>query len=197
MLMFNSLPYKIHIWIAELRSNSSLYWLTRHTNDVTFFALLVVPFVALGLIFRFAYTDRLELEAEQQRYADLTCLARNIYFEARGESVAGQLAVAEVTMNRVASKRFPDTVCSVVHEQRWDAIRKRNVGAFSWTEFDTMPKPKGKPWQRATMLAVSAYDSEETPQVPGALFYHAERITPRWSRTKKLVAEIGRHKFYE
>ncbi len=193
MLMFNSLPYKIHIWIAELRSNSSLYWLTRHTNDVTFFALLVVPFVALGLIFRFAYTDRLELEAEQQRYADLTCLARNIYFEARGESVAGQLAVAEVTMNRVASKRFPDTVCSVVHEQRWDAIRKRNVGAFSWTEFDTMPKPKGKPWQRATMLVVSAYDNEETLQVPGALFYRAERITPRWSRTKKLVAEIGRH----
>ncbi len=195
--MFNSLPYKIDIWVARLRSSSPFYWLTHYRNDLTLFTLLGLPLVALGLIFQFAHTDRLQIEADLQRHADVTCLARNIYFEARGESVAGQRAVAEVTMNRVASKRFPDTVCSVVHEQRWDAIRKRNVGAFSWTEFDTMPKPKGKPWQRATMLAVSAYDSEETPQVPGALFYHAERITPRWSRTKKLVAEIGRHKFYE
>ncbi len=195
--MFRSLPYKMHIWVSDLRANSSFYWLTRHTNDLTFFVLLVLPFVTLGFIFRFAYTDHLEVQAEQQRQTDLTCLARNIYFEARGESVAGQHAVAEVTMNRVASKHFPDTVCSVVHEQRWDAIRKRNVGAFSWTELDSLSKPKGKPWQRATMVAVAAYDYEETPQVPGALFYHAERITPRWSRTKKLVAKIGRHKFYE
>ena len=195
--MFNSLPYKMHIWTAELRSGSPFFWLTRHTSALTFFTLLGLPFVTLGFIFRFAYTDHLEVQAEQQRQTDLTCLARNIYFEARGESVAGQHAVAEVTMNRVASKHFPDTVCSVVHEQRWDAIRKRNVGAFSWTELDSLSKPKGKPWQRATMVAVAAYDYEETPQVPGALFYHAERITPRWSRTKKLVAKIGRHKFYE
>ncbi len=195
--MFNSLPYKMHIWVAELRSSSPFFWLTRHTSALTFFTLLGLPFVTLGFIFRFAYTDHLEVQAEQQRQTDLTCLARNIYFEARGESVAGQHAVAEVTMNRVASKHFPDTVCSVVHEQRWDAIRKRNVGAFSWTELDSLSKPKGKPWQRATMVAVAAYDYEETPQVPGALFYHAERITPRWSRTKKLVAKIGRHKFYE
>ena len=99
-------------------------------------------------------------------------------------------------MNRVESKRFPDTICAVVHEQRWDRIRKRQVGAFSWTELDYLAKPKGKPWERATAVAVAAYDSEEEPRVPGALFYHAERITPRWSRTKKMVAKIGRHKFY-
>lgn len=194
--MINPLPYKMHIWVSDLRSRSPFYWFTRYTNDLAFFALVVLPFVSLGFIFRFAYTDQLQVEAEQQRHADLACLARNVYFEARGESIAGQFAVAEVTMNRVESKRFPDTICAVVHEQRWDKIRKRQVGAFSWTELDYLAKPKGKPWERATAVAVAAYDSEEEPRVPGALFYHAERITPRWSRTKKMVAKIGRHKFY-
>ncbi len=194
--MINPLPYKMHIWVSDLRSRSPFYWFTRYTNDLAFFALVVLPFVSLGFIFRFAYTDQLQVEAEQQRHADLACLARNVYFEARGESIAGQFAVAEVTMNRVESKRFPDTICAVVHEQRWDRIRKRQVGAFSWTELDYLAKPKGKPWERATAVAVAAYDSEEEPRVPGALFYHAERITPRWSRTKKMVAKIGRHKFY-
>ena len=194
--MINPLPYKMHIWVSDLRSRSPFYWFTRYTNDLAFFALVVLPFVSLGFIFRFAYTDQLQVEAEQQRHADLACLARNVYFEARGESIAGQFAVPEVTMNRVESKRFPDTICAVVHEQRWDRIRKRQVGAFSWTELDYLAKPKGKPWERATAVAVAAYDSEEEPRVPGALFYHAERITPRWSRTKKMVAKIGRHKFY-
>ena len=109
----------------------------------------------------------------------------------------GQRAVAEVTLNRVESKRFPDDICGVVHEHRWDRIRKRNVGAFSWTEFDTLSKPKGKPWERAAAVAVAVYDNQAEPNVPGALFYHAERISPSWSRTKKIVAKIGHHIFYE
>ena len=187
----------MHILAAHLRRNSSLYWLTRHVNDVTFFALMGLPFVALGVIFHFAYEDHIRIAAEQQRHADLTCLARNIYFEARGESVTGQFAVAEVTMNRVLSKRFPDSVCTVVHEQRWDRIRGRYVGAFSWTELSALKRPKGVPWERATKVAVAAYDKQEALKVPGALFYHAERINPRWSQNKTLVAKIGSHKFYE
>lgn len=195
--MFRTLQYKAHILAAVLRRNSSLYWLTRHLNDVTFFVIMGLPFVALGLIFHFAYTDHIRIASERQRHTDLTCLAQNIYFEARGESVTGQFAVAEVTMNRVSSKRFPDTVCTVVHEQRWDRIRGRYVGAFSWTELHALKKPKGTPWERATMVAVATYDKQEAPTVPGALFYHAERISPRWSQDKKIVARIGAHKFYE
>ena len=195
--MFRTLQYKAHILAAHLRRNSSLYWLTRHVNDVTFFTLMALPFVALGMIFHFAYEDHIRIASEQQRHADLTCLARNIYFEARGESVTGQFAVAEVTMNRVSSKRFPDSVCAVVHEQRWDRIRGRYVGAFSWTELNALKKPKGVPWEQATKVAVATYDKEEVLKVPGALFYHAERINPRWSQSKKLVAKIGSHKFYK
>jgi len=195
--MFKILLYKVQILLADLRRGTHFYWLGRYAGDVRFFAMLGLPFLALGFIFNFAYDDHLQVDAERQRYEDLTCLARNIYYEARGESEVGQHAVAEVTLNRVASERFPNTVCSVVHEQRWDKIRRRNVGAFSWTELDSLANPKGKPWQQATAIAVAAYDNQESPKVPGALFYHAKRITPRWSRNKELVAEIGRHKFYE
>ena len=159
--------------------------------------MLGLPFVTLGLIVNFSYAHNLQVQTAQQRHTDLTCLAHNIYFEARGESTVGQHAVAEVTLNRVASKRFPDDVCGVVHEQRWDKIRKRNVGAFSWTELDSLSKPKGKPWVQAADVAVAVYDNQEVANVPGALFYHAERISPRWSKTKKMVAKIGHHKFYE
>lgn len=195
--MYNVSLYKAQIFAAQMRRRARSLSLSRYSEDLTLFTMVGVPLLALGLIFRFAYTDRLQITAELGRLTDLTCLAQNIYFEARGESLAGQRAVAEVTMNRVRSKRFPDSVCAVVHEQRWDSIRKRRVGAFSWTELDSLSKPKGPSWQRATMLAVAAYEYREMPTVPGALYYHAVRITPRWSRSKKLVAQIGSHKFYE
>src|SRR5882672_3004751 len=62
---------------------------------------------------------------------NIACLARNVYFEARGEPEAGQYAVAEVTMNRKASGRYPNTVCGVVYERQ----------AFSWTAADILPEP--------------------------------------------------------
>jgi len=194
--MFNSLLYKARSLTADLRRNLYYYWLTRDTGDLVFIALAGLPIVTLGFLFRFAYTDHNRIASEQQRQVDLTCLAGNVYFEARGEPVAGQYAVAEVTLNRVASERFPDTVCEVVHEQRWDATRKRYVGAFSWTELDSVAWPEGIAWQGAMMVAVAVYDNQEAPRVSGALFYHASNIAPRWSKTKKQVAEIGRHKFY-
>jgi spore germination cell wall hydrolase CwlJ-like protein len=194
--MLNSLLYRARSLPGVLWRNLLFFWRTRSTGDLIFFALLGLPIVMLGFLLRFAYTNHFQIESEQQRQADLTCLAGNVYFEARGEPMAGQYAVAEVTMNRVASTRFPDTVCEVVHEKRWDVTRKRYVGAFSWTELDSVSWPTGVPWQQAMMAAVAIYDEQEPPRVPGALFYHAKNISPRWSKTKKPIAEIGRHKFY-
>jgi spore germination cell wall hydrolase CwlJ-like protein len=101
---------------------------------------------------------------------------------------------------------LPETFTSKQEVNQWQVntqslkspwIRKRYVGAFSWTELDSVPRTKKIPWQQATMVAVAAYDNQEALKVPGALFYHADRISPRWSRTKKMVAQIGAHKFYE
>ena len=102
-----------------------------------------------------------------------------------------------MTLNRVASRHFPNTVCEVVYEQRWDRKRKRYVGAFSWTELDETAEPKGVSWNRALAAAEGVYDNQQEPLVQGALFYHAVTIEPGWARSKKQVARIGRHIFYE
>ncbi len=183
-------------WIASWRRNLLNYWFTRETENFAFFTIFGLAIVLIGSMVYVVYADHLRLRWQQQRQADLMCLARNVYHEARGEPTAGQHAVAEVTLNRVASQRFPGTVCEVVYEKRWDRRRKRYIGAFSWTELESTSRPKGVAWQRAVAAAQTIYDSQQAPTVQGALFYHADSIEPRWAKTKKQVAKIGRHIFY-
>jgi spore germination cell wall hydrolase CwlJ-like protein len=159
--------------------------------------MLALPVLMLAGIGRFAYADHVRRVAAEQRHIDLRCLAENVYYEGRGESVAGQHAIAEVTLNRVASTQFPDTVCDVVHEQRWDVVRKRYVGAFSWTELDHVRRPQGQAWERAFAAATAVYDREAALRAEGALFYHATSIEPAWAKTKERVARIGNHVFYK
>jgi spore germination cell wall hydrolase CwlJ-like protein len=157
---------------------------------------LVVAALAFGL--SAVYTQR---DAEHARLRDfharsLDCLARNVYYEARGESLAGQYAVAEVTMNRKASPHYPKTVCEVVYQKNWDPLRKRYVGAFSWTEFDVLDAPAGEAWQRAIKIAEDVYYKRRAPVLHGALHFHAVYISPDWSKERQRVARIGRHVFY-
>ena len=120
------------------------YWFTGAKDGLAFFALLALPLLGvLGIVY-FAYLagtriEPAQIEAPQwearraeQRADDLQCLAENIYFEARGEPLAGQYAVPEVTLNRTRAHNFPRTICKVVHETRWDASRHRHVADFSW-----------------------------------------------------------------
>src|SRR3954453_10045701 len=104
----------------------------------------------LGFLTHSVYASREEaMQRLQAAHAqNIACLALNVYFEARGEPEAGQYAVAEVTMNRVASPYYPDTVCDVVYQKNWDSIRGRYVAAFSWTEFRSLPEPRGREWRR-------------------------------------------------
>lgn len=127
----------------------------------------------------------------------LACLARNIYYEARGEPLAGQYAVAEVTMNRVGAETYPDTVCGVVHQKTWDPQRRRWVAAFSWTAMGPWPDPRGGEWRRARTVAEDVYYGRHTPRLGGATFYHAHYVRPGWSRQRPRVAQIGKHHFYQ
>lgn len=183
---------------TDLRRRWRFYWY-RADKAAWVFALVVgVIITTLGLALKAVIShkeSRLEAEREQHRQS-LACLARNIYYEARGEPEQGQFAVAEVTMNRKASKRYPGTVCEVVYQKNWDPIRKRYVGAFSWTEFDELPEPDGAEWQRALKIAEAVYYRREPPALKGAMYYHANYILPSWAREKKQVARIGRHIFY-
>ena len=174
-------------WWLSLKS----WWSTRETDyfPVILFAGLavVITTISLGIV------RSMETQQDNQQ---LTCLALNIYHEARGEPKAGQYAVAEVTMNRVASTRYPNTICEVVYQKNWDSIRQRYVGAFSWTEFDTKPELKEREWLNAVEVAEAIFYQQQTPRLDGALFYHARSIKPSWARNKTPVAHIGRHIFY-
>lgn len=172
-------------WWREVRFR----WYT--SDKVAWIAGAVVALAIAGFVFLMS-----SVFANRDERQELMCLARNVYFEARGEPRAGQYAVAEVTMNRVASGRYPATVCGVVYQQNWDTLRKRYVGAFSWTELERHATPQGVAWERAWKVAEDVYYRRQDPMLDGALWYHAERIRPSWSREKTPVARVGKHVFY-
>ena len=174
-------------WWLDLKS----WWMTRETDYFPVFLLAGLALV--GSAISFAIMHSMETEVDNRQ---LTCLALNIYHEARGEPKAGQYAVAEVTLNRVKSKHYPNTICEVVHQKGWDKKRKRYVSHFSWTQRDYAINTRSKQWLEATKIAQKVYDGDIKPRVKGALFYHANYVKPRWARKKKVKAKIGKHIFY-
>jgi N-acetylmuramoyl-L-alanine amidase len=190
---------RLHWATAPVRRKLRLFWY-RADREAMAFALIVGALLtgfALVLQATFAHQDAVREQALRAVRQELACLSLNVYFEARGEPEAGQYAVAEVTMNRKASARYPDSVCAVVQQKNWDAQRWRFVGAFSWTELGALPAPSGEDWERARKVAQDVYYGRRALQLQGAMYYHAISIKPAWAKEKKLVARIGRHAFYK
>jgi N-acetylmuramoyl-L-alanine amidase len=195
-----SLLYRARNRAASWRRRIVFHWLAREGSGISFFAMLAAPSIALISIVTFAYSGHsrdqdARLDSEHRRALELRCLAENIYFEARGESLNGQYAIAEVTLNRVRSPYFPKTICGVVHDTRWDPARRRFVAHFSWTELEHS-EPWGPAWQQALAVATAVSNDAHMPLVPDALYYHATGVQPYWARTKRRVARIGNHVFY-
>lgn len=116
------------------------------------------------------------------------CLSMNIYHEARGERVEGQIAVAHVTINRVNSKRFPGEICDVVYQDK----------QFSWTHLIKDPEPKEeKSWENAQVIARDVMIGNTEDPTIGAIFYHANWVNPYWADDMKLTKVIGNHLFYK
>ena len=182
--------------IATAWRSLVFYWHTHEKGGYLVFSAVALVAVAFGIFVYFSIAGHDRSQNVRARTQDLNCLAKNIYHEARGEPIDGQYAVAEVTMNRVASKHYPNTVCDVVYQSNFDVIRKRDVSAFSWTELELTAPIDRKIWGRVWRIAEEVYDQRAEPRVEGALFYHAKYIRPRWSRGKRRVASIGRHIFY-
>jgi spore germination cell wall hydrolase CwlJ-like protein len=138
--------------------------------------------------------------AEAAEVAETTCLANAIYFEARSEPLAGRIAVARVILNRVASGRYPSTVCGVVYQN----AEKINRCQFSFA-CDRLPERIGEPgaWKDAvtlatTMLACGLCRRPEAPagSVWSSLNYHADYVQPGWADRLQQTGTVGRHIFY-
>ena len=182
--------------IATTWRNLVFFWHTHEKGGYVVLSVVALVVVVFGVLVYFSIVGHDRSQNIRTRTKDLNCLTKNIYHEARGEPIDGQYAVAEVTMNRVASKHYPNTVCEVVYQANFDVIRKRDVSAFSWTELDLTAPIDRNIWRRAWKIAEEVYSEQAEPRVEGALFYHSNYIRPRWSRGKRRIAKIGRHIFY-
>jgi N-acetylmuramoyl-L-alanine amidase len=167
--------------ISSVRTNLFIYWHTKSKTPLIIVSAVLLVCGLIGLTIKSSISDI-------DYHRDITCLALNIYHEARGESRAGQYAVANVTMNRTQSRHYPDEVCQVVFQKNWDRKRQRYVGAFSWTEISSRSDKNSKEWKQALEIADSAYNGTSESAARDALFYHAYYIKPRWAKNKKPVA---------
>lgn len=117
---------------------------------------------------------------------ELECLAGAIFFEAKGESLAGQLAVGRVIVARSQSGRFPASYCGVVYQpSQFSFIRGRSMPAINRS---------GHQWQNALRVAVIADQGTWKSPVEGAMFFHAAHVSPRWGKSR--MAKIDGHIFY-
>ena len=138
---------------------------------------------------------------------EIDCLATNIYFEARNQGIAGQVAVGAVTLNRVWDDRFPNTICEVVYQaqlSRWwletkgKEVPLRNRCQFSWYcdgKPDTIEDEEtyGSIFRLAELMVNSNSIIDITE---GATHYHADYVAPSWASSKTKTTEIEDHIFY-
>lgn len=137
-----------------------------------------------------------EFQSVKVKEAQLKCLAQNVYHEAGYESFEGKVAVAQVTMNRVESGRFADTICGVVQQK--NVIYQKVVCQFSWYCDDAS---KRKPINNAAyqesfeVAKMVMLENFRLSTLKEALYFHGDYINPQWGKPK--VAKIGRHIFYK
>jgi N-acetylmuramoyl-L-alanine amidase len=118
--------------------------------------------------------------------SEMRCLAGAIYFEARGETLEGQLAVGRVIVNRAKSGRFPTSYCGVVYQpSQFSFIRGRSMPSVREGSAD---------WHEAVAVAQIANEGTWKSPARGALFFHAARVSPKWRLTR--LAQVDNHVFY-
>lgn len=137
--------------------------------------------------------DWLDAQPVATGNAEFACLAEALYFEARGETVKGQFAVAEVIMNRVKSAQFPNTLCGVINQ----GTGRRYQCQFTYTcdGHDEVIHEKNA-YVRGAKIARMVIDGAAPDLTQGATYYHTTAVSPRWSRSFTKTTRIGVHLFY-
>lgn len=124
---------------------------------------------------------------------ELVCLALAVYHEARSEPLLGQVAVAEVVLNRTASDKYPDTICDVVQQ----GGTRRHRCQFSYYCDGKSETPHNmRAWRRAVTVAKLTQNGTITANLGHATHYHANYVAPYWRNHMTSVATIGQHVFY-
>jgi len=136
------------------------------------------------------------------------CLALNAYWEARNQDYLGMIAVNQVVMNRVASDIYPDTPCDVVFQGPTRPSWKdpeveypvRNMCQFSWYcdgKSDEIYEGEQDKWMMAVNASLEVLEGTHDDIVDGAMWYHADYVSPEWAMHKEITSIIGDHIFYK
>jgi spore germination cell wall hydrolase CwlJ-like protein len=142
-----------------------------------------------ALAFKSAGESQAEFEERERR-----CLSTAIYFEARGEPVRGQIAVAQVILNRVRSPQFPQTICGVVYQGQ---MQKGCQFSFACDGHTDMPRDNDQ-WALAQDIAKQATSGQVwLPEVGYSTYYHANYVRPGWVNNMNKIDKIGNHIFYK
>jgi Cell Wall Hydrolase len=125
--------------------------------------------------------------------SERTCLARAVYYEARGEAVEGQMAVAQVILNRARSHKWPKSICGVVNQ----GIERGEKCQFSFACFSHLTEPSGDLWEQAKTVAEQAVAGQAwLRELIEATHYHTTAVAPVWKAGLVELATIGTHVFY-
>ena len=147
----------------------------------------------------FSSQHRVTYEPKLYEYKnEVKCLAQNIYFEARDQSTKGQIAVALVTLNRVKSRRFPNSICKVVHQgaKRLGKMVLHKCH-FSWYCDGKSDQPKDKmSWEISKLIASAMINNPMEDFLNGSTHYHRIDVNPYWNRRMLRYTTIGDHIFY-
>lgn len=146
-------------------------------------ARIAVAILLVNILFFPAVLGQTILDKKTYKQQELYCLAKNIYFEARGEPLLGKIAVAQVTINRMIYKHM--TLCDVVYQKN----------QFSWTNTKKRILDK-KQWEYSIYIAKAVLEGRLYIKEFKALYFHSVNIKPNWRYKKLYLKTIGKHKFY-
>lgn len=160
----------------------------------------LIKSVVLALVLSLAYPSDLAIDAPRH-FSSEDCLAANLFFEARGESMKGMQAVAAVTINRLKHKNYPSDLCTVVFQPKqfsWTHQEKysRIVSVLDADVSDMSRKDELK-FHQARLLAAMHHDELTRILPKNTIFYHSKKVNPKWAAFKVKVASLGNHIFYK
>tara|TARA_R110000796_G_C14547400_1_gene433512 strand:+ start:867 stop:1343 length:477 start_codon:yes stop_codon:yes gene_type:complete len=144
-------------------------------------------------------TKAQELYDQYNLNSEELCLVQSIYFEARSESFIGQVAVANVILQRVISKSFPNTICGVVHSGKyWKGNPIKNRCSFSyWCDGKSEKMYDYESYYEAILVSKLVLGGGKLDLIDKATHYHASYVYPNWAPKMKRIIQIGKHIFYK
>jgi spore germination cell wall hydrolase CwlJ-like protein len=184
------------VFFSPIQQGEAMFKAKFFTSINLLTATILFFTVVLTYSFPYHVTQDINTDVQVHMSKEMECLAKNIYYEAASESFEGKLAVAQVTINRTNSGKYPSDICGVVYQKA--NSNGKTVCQFSWTCMNVSVAKNEYRWDESKYIAMKALTqpiAHARIAKTQALFYHAKYVQPGWNK-KHVVMQIGNHIFY-